>query len=199
MSRGTFWLVEKAVFWLPDLLIISGERQGNQPWDWKHKFHFLPIFFPPSLLLALWHPTERQLAQTTSLPHGDEEVEEEMGEWCKRSMIRGVYEIFFQPFYNLIFITSCGKNKGNGETKKGRQRQRKLHHLYGAKCYKKRLTQSCLGTDSLSLSVSPLPYFSFGLSPTHTAIYSNICMVHGAGIWTMYILTSAHTYFKHTV
>ncbi len=47
----------------------------------------LSSFFP--LLLALWHPTENQLAQTTSLPHEDEEMEEEMAEWCKRSMIRG--------------------------------------------------------------------------------------------------------------
>lgn len=41
---------------------------------------FFCFFFAASLFLTLWLPTERQLAQTGGLPHGDEEREEEMEE-----------------------------------------------------------------------------------------------------------------------
>lgn len=50
----------------------------------KTQVSFRLSSFLPSLLVALWHPIERQLAQTTSLPHGDEEVEGEMGERSAR-------------------------------------------------------------------------------------------------------------------
>lgn len=62
VSWGTFWLVKKAVFWLPDSLIISGEEQGNQPRDRKTQVSFplssfLPLPFAPSgiQLNVSWH------------------------------------------------------------------------------------------------------------------------------------------------
>lgn len=116
MSWGTFWLDEEGVIWMPDSLIISGEEQGNQPWDWKHKFNFPNLLFLCSLLLTLSQPTERQLAQPNQSAtwrwRNGRMVQEERDQ-------KGEYKIFSHQFFHRVFIPSCGK-------KKERERQKRV-------------------------------------------------------------------------
>lgn len=126
----------------------------------KTQVSFRLSSFLPSLLVALWHPIERQLAQTTSLPHGDEEVEGEMGERSARGaqLEGGIHR--FSLWVRLTVV------------KRGKRGQK--NEVTALMQSKKRHEQSCARTSSFSLLCCISP---FGLSPTHTAIYSNICMV----------------------
>lgn len=72
-------------------LIISGEEQRKSAMRLKTQVSFPPISFPPlSLLLALWHPTERQLATPKPVCCRMEMKKwKKWGEeWCKRREIR---------------------------------------------------------------------------------------------------------------
>ena len=114
VSWGTFWVIKEAAFWLPDSLTIPREEQGNQPWDWKHKF--LSIFFSPPL--PSLSPSRPLATNWTSAGTAGQSAA-----WRWRSRTRGGngdnaargarLGVLACPhrFYNLV-LPSQGKKKG---------------------------------------------------------------------------------------